>query len=48
VVRVVAGPFGEILGRIASLDDKGRARVLLEVTGGAVMATLERVDLQRA
>jgi transcriptional antiterminator RfaH len=47
-VRVVAGPFAQIIGRIATLDDKGRARVLLEIMGGAVMATLERGALERA
>lgn len=47
-VRVVAGPFAQIIGRIATLDDKGRARVLLEIMGGAVMTTLERGFLERA
>ena len=47
VVRVVAGPFGDTqAGSLRSMIRVGRA--LLEVTGGAVMATLERVDLQRA
>jgi transcriptional antiterminator RfaH len=47
-VRVIAGPFAQVLGRIAGLDDKGRARVLLEIMGGAVMTTLERGALERA
>jgi transcription antitermination factor NusG len=46
-VRVVAGPFAEIVGRIASLDDKGRARILLEILGGEVMTTLDRSALER-
>lgn len=47
-VRVVSGPFAEIIGQIATLDDKGRARVLLEIMGGSVLATLERGALERA
>jgi transcription antitermination factor NusG len=48
LVRVVAGPFAQALGRIASLDDKGRARVLLEIMSGTIIATLERAGLERA
>lgn len=47
-VRVIAGPFAQVLGRIAALDDRGRARVLLEIMGGGVMTTLERSALERA
>lgn len=42
------GAFAQVLGRIAGLDDKGRARVLLEIMGGAVAPTLERAALERA
>ncbi|CAJ0888335.1 hypothetical protein AMST5_03869 [freshwater sediment metagenome] len=48
MVRVITGPFAQILGRIAALDDKGRARVLLEIMGGAITTTLERAALERA
>lgn len=47
MVRVITGPFAQILGRIAALDDKGRARVLLEIMGGAVPTTLDRAALER-
>lgn len=39
-VRIVSGPFADFIGRLASLDDRGRARVLLEVMGSAVTTSL--------
>jgi transcriptional antiterminator RfaH len=47
-VRVTSGPFSELLGRIASLDDRGRARVLLEIMGGTVVTHVARSALQVA
>jgi transcription antitermination factor NusG len=47
-VRVVNGPLAHIVGTIASLDDKGRARVLLDLMGGQVVTTVETQALQRA
>lgn len=47
-IRVTAGPFADLMGRIASLDDKGRARVLLEIMGGAVVASLDAGTLEPA
>jgi transcriptional antiterminator RfaH len=40
-VRVLTGPFADQLGTLESLDDHGRARVLLEIMGAARMVTLE-------
>lgn len=47
-VRVNSGPFASLVGQIASLDDKGRARILLEIMSGAVVATLPRSSLEPA
>ena len=40
-VRVLTGPFADQLGTLESLDDHGRARVLLEIMGAARTVTLE-------
>lgn len=32
-VRIVSGPFTDLLATITSLDDKGRARILLDILG---------------
>jgi transcription antitermination factor NusG len=34
-IRILAGPFADQLARITHLDGQGRARVLLEIMGGA-------------
>lgn len=47
-VRVTAGPFAQAMGRILSLDAKGRVRALLDIMGGQVVATLERSALTAA
>lgn len=39
-IRVTAGPFADLIGRLERLDDSGRVRVLLEVMGGTVPVTL--------
>lgn len=40
-VRVKEGPFTSLIGEIATLDEKGRARILLKIMSGAVVTTLE-------
>lgn len=45
-VRVTAGPLAQFVGKLASLDDKGRVRVLLEIMGGEVLTTLDRSALE--
>ena len=47
-VRVVAGPLADAVGRLVRLDARGRVRVLLEILGGQVYATLERAALEAA
>jgi transcription elongation factor/antiterminator RfaH len=39
-IRVTAGPFAELLGKLQHLDDSGRVRVLLEIMGGTVSVSL--------
>ena len=39
-IRVTAGPFAELMGKLERLDDSGRVRVLLEIMGGTVPVVL--------
>lgn len=39
-IRVTAGPFTELVGRLEHLDDSGRVRVLLDLLGGKVPVLL--------
>jgi transcription elongation factor/antiterminator RfaH len=45
-IKVGAGPFADLIGRLERLDDKGRVNVLLEMLGGTVRVTLPRVLVQ--
>ncbi|MCW2284307.1 transcriptional antiterminator RfaH [Rhodoblastus acidophilus] len=47
-VRIVNGPLAEMVGKLVRLDANGRVRVLLEILGGQVLATLDRAGLQAA
>lgn len=40
IVKVAAGPFADLVGRLDRLDDKGRVSVLLEFMGGSVRVAL--------
>ncbi len=40
MVRVSAGPFAGLVGRLQQLDDSGRVRILLEILGGKVPVLL--------
>jgi transcription elongation factor/antiterminator RfaH len=42
-VKVTAGPFADLVGRLERLDDNGRVRVLLEILGGTVRVALPQV-----
>lgn len=46
-VRIIHGPFAELIARVKSLDDRGRVALLLDVLGGGVFhsdtRSLERV-----
>ena len=35
-IKILAGPFADLVGRLEGLDEKGRVRVLLELLGGNV------------
>jgi transcription elongation factor/antiterminator RfaH len=39
-IRVTAGPFGDLVGKLESLDDVGRVRVLLDIMGGKIPVLL--------
>ena len=47
-IRVTAGPLAEAVGELVRLDKSGRVRVLLEIMGGRVLATMERSSLVAA
>ena len=47
-IRVTAGPLAEAVGELVRLDKSGRVRVLLEIMGGRVLATIERSSLVAA
>jgi len=44
-VRVLTGPFADLLGDLIRIDGARRARVLLHLLGGAVAASIDRGDL---
>ena len=39
-IRVTAGPFAELVGRLEHLDSSGRVRVLLDLLGGKIPVVL--------
>ena len=39
-VKVTAGPFADLIGRLERLEDHGRVRVLLEILGGRVRVAI--------
>lgn len=41
-VRIVAGPFADLVGELDLLDDSGRVRVLLDLLGTRVPASIPR------
>ncbi len=47
-VRVVAGPLAQMLGTLDRLDGSGRVRVLIDILGGEVAATIARSALEGA
>jgi transcription elongation factor/antiterminator RfaH len=46
-VRVLAGPFAELIGTLQQLDGPARARILVEIMGGPVPVSLHRSALAR-
>jgi transcription antitermination factor NusG len=47
-VRILSGPFANLAGTLARLDDAGRVRVLLEMMGTEIPVTLYRSALAPA
>ncbi len=42
LVRVLRGPFADMIGKLARLDGGGRVQVLLRLLGGAVPVSVAR------
>jgi transcription antitermination factor NusG len=47
-VRVLNGPFADLIGELVRLDGARRARVLLQFLGGPVAVSIDRGDLAHA
>lgn len=47
-VRIVSGPFAHLIGQIATLDGKGRVRVLLKIMSNEILTTLDQSSLELA
>jgi transcription antitermination factor NusG len=47
-VRILAGPFADLIGELVRLDGARRARVLLQLLGSAVAVSIDRGDLAPA
>jgi transcription elongation factor/antiterminator RfaH len=44
-VRILSGPFADLIGALKRLDEKGRAQILLEIMGSSVPVTVPRAAL---
>lgn len=44
-VRILSGPFTEIVGTLENLDSANRARVLLKIMGGEISVSMDVRDL---
>lgn len=44
-VRILNGPFADLVGELLQLDDGGRIRVLLEIMNGSIPITLQQQDV---
>ena len=44
-VRILSGPFADLLGELVRVDGASRVRVLLQLLGGVVPASIDRRDL---
>lgn len=47
-VRILSGPFADLVGTLEQLDEAGRVKVLLEMMGTAVPVALDRAVLAPA
>lgn len=47
-VRVLSGPFAELIGELIRIDGDRRVQVLLRLMGGVVRTSIDRRDLTRA
>ena len=46
-VRLLSGPFFNLVGRLQHMDDRGRAKVLLDILGGQRLVHAEKTALLR-
>ena len=44
-VRILAGPFSDIVGELVQLDEPGRTRLLIELLGAQIPVLLPRVQV---
>ena len=44
-VRILSGPFANVIGKLETLDSRGRVAVLLEIMGATVRITTEQSNL---
>lgn len=44
-VRLVSGPFANVVGHVEALDERGRVRVLLDMLGGSTRLTVRLAAL---
>ena len=47
-VRVLAGPFADLVGQLERMTDSGRLRVLLDIMGGSTPVFLPRESVAPA
>ena len=47
-VRLLGGPFADMVGKLARLDGGGRVQVLLQLLGGEVSVSVARATLMQA
>lgn len=47
-VKLMSGPFADLIGRLDRLDPGGRCRVLIEIMNGVIPVVMERKDLVSA
>jgi transcriptional antiterminator RfaH len=47
-VEIISGPLAQNFGEIVALDDRGRARVLLDILNGKIAVRLQRAALSAA
>ena len=47
-VKVLSGPFADLIGTLSRIDAEGRVRVLFEIMNGEIPVLLDRMNLIEA